>query len=345
MKPWYKSRDDAWFVTLRLPDGTRKQVKLCDGEANEAEAWTQLRHYRTGQVKTPTRLTVAEAFDTFLDWASREKKAATFEHYRYFLQSFADTGVKPKPVSDLIPHHLTKWLQAHGWNSTSRNRAVSCVKRALSWCVQEGLIPDSPLKAVKKDRMLRREKTITPEEHARIDAGVKDQAFRLYLFAMGQTGARSMEVRTVTAADVRDGEWVMRSKDFAVTGKPRHIYLTAEMCTLTAGLCEKYPEGPLFRNTRGLPWTHNAIRIRFRNLRKKLGLPKGIVATAMRHTWVTDALEAGIPIATVSELAGHRSTKMVEQVYSKLSERKSHLRAAAAKAVKRGGETNASSVT
>ena len=286
------------------------------------------------------RLTVAEAFDTFLDWASREKKAATFEHYRYFLQSFADTGVKAKAVSDLIPHHLTKWLQANTWNSTSRNRAVSCVKRALSWCVQEGLMPDHPLRAVKKDRMLRREKTVTPDERAKIDAEVKDQAFRLYLFAMGQTGARSMEVRLVTAADVRDGEWVMKSKDFAVTGKPRHICrLTAEMCitTLTAGLCEKYPDGPLFRNTRGRPWTHNAIRIRFRNLRKKLGLPEvGIVATAMRHTWVTDALEAGIPIATVSELAGHRSTRMVEQVYSKLSERTAPLRAAAAKAVKRG---------
>lgn len=339
MKPWYKSRDDAWFVTLRLPDGTRKQEKLCDGHANEAEAWVQLRRYQTGQVKTAAKLTVAEAFDAFLDWASREKKPATFEHYRYFLQSFADTGVKGRPVSDLIPHHLTKWLQAHSWNSTSRNRAVSCVKRALSWCVQEGLIPDSPLKAVKKDRMLRREKTVTPDERASIDAEVKDQAFRLYLFAMGQTGARSMEVRTVTAADVRDGEWVMKSKDFDRTGKYRHVYLTPEMTQLTQALCEKHPDGPLFRNSRGLPWTHNAIRIRFRNLRKKLGLPKGVVATAMRHTWVTDALEAGIPIATVSELAGHRSTKMVEQVYSKLSERKAHLRAAAEKAVGKGKAT------
>jgi integrase len=345
MKPWYRSRDDAWFVTLRLPDGSRRQQKLCDGGANEAEAWVQLSRYQKGQIKAPARLTVADAFDAFLDWAHREKKSATFEHYRYFLQSFADTGVKQKPVSDLIPHHLTKWLQANDWNSTSRNRAISCVKRALSWCVQEGLIPDSPLKAVRKDRMLRRETTVSPEEAAKINAEVKDQAFRLYLFAMGQTGARSMEVRTVTAADVRDGEWVMKSKDFAVTAKYRHIYLTSKMVVLTTALCEKYPEGPLFRNTRGLPWTHNAIRIRFRNLRRKLGLPKGIVATAMRHTWVTDALEAGIPIATVSELAGHRSTKMVEQVYSKLSERKAHLRAAAQKAVKKAGGNSTPGVT
>lgn len=334
MKPWYKARDDAWFVTLTQPDGKRKQEKLCEGHANEAEAWVQLRRYQLGQVKKATKLTAAEAFDGFLEWAGREKKPATYEHYRFFLQSFIDTGIGHKPVSDLIPHHLTRWLQTHGWNSTSRNRAVSCVKRALNWCMQEGLTPDNPLKAVKKDRMLRREKTVTPEERAAIDAEVKDEALRLYLFAMGQTGARSMEVRSVTAADVKDGEWVMKSKDFDRTSKFRHVYLTAEMVTLTQALVEKYPSGPLFRNSRGRPWTHNAIRIRFRNLRKKLNLPAGVVATAMRHTWVTDALEAGIPIATVSELAGHRSTKMVESVYSKLSERKGHLRAAAEKAVK-----------
>ena len=163
--------------------------------SNEAEAWTQLAATGPDRSKRRRSLTVAEAFDAFLDWASREKKPATFEHYRYFLQSFADTGVKSKPVCRPDPAPPHEWLQANTWNSTSRNRAVSCVKRRFNWCVQEGLIPDSPLKAVKKDRMPRREKTVTPEERAKIDAEVSDQAFRLYLFAMGQTGARSMEVR------------------------------------------------------------------------------------------------------------------------------------------------------
>ena len=132
-----------WHAENRKNSATATQAKPRRG--------SQLRRHQTGQIKTATKLTVAEAFDAFLDWANREKKPATFEHYRYFLQNFADTGVKAKPVSDLIPHHLTKWLQAHGWNSTSRYRAVSCVKRALSWCVQEGLIADHPLKAVRKD--------------------------------------------------------------------------------------------------------------------------------------------------------------------------------------------------
>ena len=210
---------------------------------------------------------------------------------------------------------------------------MSCVKRALNWCVGEGLLQDNPLKAVKKDRMLRREKTTSPEERAAIDAEVKDEAFRLFIFAMGQTGARAMEVRSVTAADCREGEWAFPSKGYAVTGKLRHIYLSKAMEELTRVLCERRPTGPLFLNSRGKPWTHNAIRIRFRNLRKKLGLPAEIVATAFRHSFITDALEAGLPIATVAELAGRADTRMITQVYSKLSERKGHLRAAAERAV------------
>jgi len=298
-----------------------------------------VRSGRCRRRRRSVRQTVAEAFDALLDWAHAGTKPATFDRYRYFLQSFADhEQCKTCKVATLIPNDVIRWLKGKGWNSTSRNPAVSFIKRAFNWCVQEGLLPDNPLKAVRKDRMLRRENTITPEERAKIDAEVKDEAFRLFLFAMGQTGARSMEIRTVTAADCRDGEWVFESKDFAVTGKLRHIYLTREMIDLTKALRMRRPEGPLFLNSKGKPWTHNAIRIRFRNLRKKLGLPKGVVATAMRHTWVTDAPVAGIPIATVSELAGHRSTKMVESVYSKLSERKSHLRAAAEKAVNRNSK-------
>ncbi len=93
-------------------------------------------------------------------------------------------------------------------DSTTRNRAVSCVQRALNWCVAEGLLPGNLLRGVKKDRMLRREKMITSAERAAVDAEVKDEAFPLFLLAMGQIGARSAEVRAITANDVRDEEWV-----------------------------------------------------------------------------------------------------------------------------------------
>ena len=142
-----------------------------------------------------------------------------------------------------------------------------------------------------------------------------------------------MEVRAVTAESVRDAVWVLKSKDYDRTGKLRHIYLTPAMVELTQTLCREHPTGPLFRNTRGEPWTVNAVRIRFRNLRERLKLDPRVCAYAFRHTFVTDALEKGVPIATVAELAGHADTKMVSQVYSHLSQKGEHLRQAMIQAV------------
>jgi hypothetical protein len=83
---------------------------------------------------------------------------------------------------------------------------------------------------------------------------------------------------------------------------------------------ERYPTRPLFRNSRGKPWTRNAIRCRFRNLRAKLPRLKGVVSCTYRHSFVTDAPENGVGVAQVAELLRHTSTHMVMQHYQHLRE-------------------------
>jgi site-specific recombinase XerD len=95
-----------------------------------------------------------------------------------------------------------------------------------------------------------------------------------------------------------------------------------------------HPTGPLFRNSQDNAWTRNAIRIRFRNLRKKLKLD-GVVAYTVRHSYCTDGLERGVPIATMSELLGHSSTRMVSMHYNHLAEKRDHLLDAARQATRR----------
>ena len=99
------------------------------------------------------------------------------------------------------------------------------------------------------------------------------------------------EIRTFTAADLKDCYWELDGKTTCRTGNKRCVYLTPGMIELCRELAEADPTGPLFLNTRGKPWTRNAIRIRFRNLRKRLGLPAGVVAYAFRDSWITDVLE------------------------------------------------------
>ena len=69
-------------------------------------------------------------------------------------------------------------------------------------------------------------------------------------------------------------------------------------------------------------------------MRDKLNLQDGTVAYAYRHTFTTDGLERGVPIAEMAELLGHVDTTMVSDHYAHLRQRKEHMRKAAQKAAK-----------
>jgi integrase len=101
---------------------------------------------------------------------------------------------------------------------------------------------------------------------------------------------------------------------------------------------KRYPRGPLFRNHIDKPWSSNAIRLRWKRLRDKLDLPKGICSYAYRHTFTTEGLERGVPVATMAELLGHQDLGMISRHYGHLAQKSQHLRAAAEQA----GEVRAS---
>jgi integrase len=113
------------------------------------------------------------------------------------------------------------------------------------------------------------------------------------------------------------------------TGEPRYVVLTSEIAAMTRRLIARHPNGPIFRNRRGKKRTRNAVRIRFRNLRKKFPQLKGVVTYSLRGTFATTVLEAGVPEATAAALLGHSNTDTLHRFYSKLSSRVNHLQDAA----------------
>jgi integrase len=336
-KPFYRRFNDSWYVQVGP-----KQIRLARGKGNEAEAYRRYFEVMAGQPtgKMPEPLpdaTVAAICDLFLDWCQKHNAPRTYEWYRDFLQDFCDHLGK-MPVADLKPFHVTRWLDRHpDWRS-ARRCAVVAAKRALNWAVDEGLIAASPVKKLRKPPVRSRERVLTAEERRQIFENYReDDPFRDFLLAMQETGARPGEITTVTGADVdfAAGVWVLRQhKTARKTGKPRVIILTPAMVELTARLAAKHPEGPLFRNEDGNPWTRNAIRCRFRRIRTKLGLGSNLVAYLYRHTFTTDALEHGAGIADVCELLGHTTTDMVMRHYQHLREKREHLRQAAIKATR-----------
>jgi integrase len=287
---------------------------------------------------TTTGLFLSEICDAFFLWAGRWVKAKTVKWYHEIVDRFLARWPR-LTVEALKPFHVTRFLD-HSFEPAqraTRRQALARINRPINWAVEQGLIDFNPLgKKLKLGKMPRRKKILSHEERDILKSNASD-CFQDFLLALSESGARPGEVMRVAAADVdlRNGTWTLdEHKSDKHTDEPRVIYLSPPLLELTRRLCVKHPEGPIFRNTRGLPWTVNATGRQMRRLRRRMKLDEKIVCYASRHTYATEALERGIPPATVAELLGHQDLTMLSEHYAHLGEKKDHLRNAAASAVK-----------
>jgi integrase len=325
--PWFRKQTQCYYVEI-----AGRQVNL--GKDHKAAMRKFHRLMADGtQAIAPATITVATLADLFLEWCKDENTAETYDWYKRFLQEFCELHGS-LDVASLKPFHVNGWVKR--WkNPTTRRCGIVCVKRIVSWGLQEGYLTTDPLRTLKKPAGNRRERILSQDERKKIFGAIRDRAFKMYFFALCESGARPGEVVRVLAENFDGETWIFQKHKTAKrTGKPRVIYLTPPLAKLCKRLAQEHSTGPLFRNSRSDPWTRNAIRIRFRNLRKKLKLV-GVVPYTVRHSYCTDGLERGVPIATMSELLGHSSTRMVSMHYNHLAEKREHLMEAARQATRR----------
>ena len=329
-KPWYRADRDAWFATV-----AGKRHRLADGKSAKKEADRQL-HRLLGAVETASTAVAAGCtlewlVYRFLDHCERSLSKLTLDYYTRHLGSLVAVQGQT-PARDLRPHHVLDWLsQQTGWGPTTQAGAITSVKRLYRWARKVGHLDSDPLAELEKPRPQTRQQILSADQFRVILAGTKDRAWRDFLTALWLTGCRPGEVAAVTAAnvDLARGTWTVTNKTRYKTTPTRTVYLTAELVEICRALVARNPTGPIFRNARGGPWTRNAMACRFARIRQRLGYGPEATAYSFRHLYATDALESGVPIATVSELLGHADTKMVATVYSKLAQRTDHLRSAA----------------
>ena len=121
---------------------------------------------------------------------------------------------------------------------------------------------------------------------------------------------------------------LIRFADGDIPGKQygRDVKLPERDVDILKRLALEHPEGPLFRNEDGQPWTKNALNCRFQRL-KKAKLPFKVNCYAARHSQATDLLENGGSAGAVASLLGHRDPTVVLKFYGKhIDQRPEHLR-------------------
>lgn len=292
-KPYYKESRLTWYAefdrkqySLGPNPPHRPQPKKKNGvwqaPSEIIQAFEQLKlrlHQAVQADEGGPNQPVVEIFDEFLEWCLKHKSPRTYEWYKNHIQSFIKhehdgSAFSTLDIETLKPIHVERWVDSHPtWGASHQRGAKIAVQRAFRWADRMGIITTNPIRYLPKPEQGKREQLIAPEQHELILAHFKDRSFRELLDMAWHTGARPQECNRIEARHVELQNRRIVLPPAEAKGKKRYriIYLNDEALAIVQERLAEHPEGLLFRNLDGAPWTAWAINSRFNRLQLHLG--------------------------------------------------------------------------
>jgi integrase len=264
-KPWFRKARGAWFVTV---EGVQHNLGADKKEA--FERFYQL--MRQPQKRVVSSQSLVAVVDAFLDWVKINRSADTFEWYRYRLQRFCERYPDLR-TTDLKPFHVQQWVDSYpDLGRTSRRNYLRSVKRCCKWAVQQGYLSANPVEHLEVPTADRRERRVTTDEYERLLTLICDESLKDLVITTWETGCRPQESLRVEArhVELEHQRWVFPKSEAKGKRQPRIIYMSDTALEITRRRMQQFPTGVLFRNSKGRPWTPDAVNCAFDRLRVKL---------------------------------------------------------------------------
>lgn len=262
-------------------------------------------------------MTLKELIDQFLrtltvEVSTGQKQPATFQWYKHQLQLLDTIGAT----------HCDEFNAASLAGLKLGYHLVRAVRRLSRWGFEQGHMAADRFAKLKVPRCGQRTRTLTPEEFTRL-LGVSIKPFRAYLHLLAETGARPGELRQLKWDQVKlDTRQIIltkfKAKEWRGDGASvRVIPLTKRAVVLLRWLLRRGSSGYVLTNSRGKPWSKNAVRCQMMRARIRAGLESGdgerVVCYSLRHTRATHLIRNGVDVSTVATILGHTGIDMTRR--------------------------------
>lgn len=291
------------------------------------------------QRETPT---VARAVELYL--AAITVAPRTLATYRQRLERHVVPALGRRLISDvkLADVRALHARITRAGHATDANRSVETLRALYTWARVEwpDLVPTNPARfeGFRKNAETRRTRIITPSERGAILASLSSispsyaNAIRLALV----TGMRPVDLATLRHENITRGvsngrpiwiaHWAARGDAKTKKAGQRRtlnsaaIAIVQEQAAITGGA------GWVFPTERGTQTSANQLARTFRAVRERAELPDDVTLyVAGRHTYVSEAVMAGIPLAVVgadvdNANAVHRYAHLEREVQAGTSE-------------------------
>jgi integrase len=340
----YRRNQTAGTWVLRVADGKGGARTAAIGYADdhdEADGQRFLTYWQAqerakvaaakhGGYRGAEPLTVRAAAEIYLQWLSAKNPRTAADTRgrlnKHFLPRFGN-----RLITSLTKTMLDGWLASMVAKSDdperirrskdSANRVLTMIKAVLNHAMRDpknSLTDDSawrlvkPFPGVSKPRDTR----YTDEEVRRLVATAGDKALADLITGAFLTGARYGEL---AAAQV--SHFDARAKTLRVnigkTGVRTIILQTSAADFLKRIAARRAPDEFLFVQSNGNRWKRSDQTRPLKPALKKASLPLDGSLYALRHTYVSRAIEGGVPLNIIAENCG-TSVRMIEKTYAKI---------------------------
>jgi integrase len=279
----------------------------------------------------PLRTTISDGAKMYQDNLAAENRAArTLTRYRRPLTRFTDfcRTLRVTLLSQVTLLHLDRYrafLKKIPLSQKSIYIELVIIKQLYRWCLSRGLVAQNPIADYKVTKPVTIPKPVPtlPQVSAILQHASDRLASQIMLLVC--TGMRAGELQALRKADVDLNAGFLHVRRQlhgpTKTKTQRVIPIHPSIRPLLVGLLaaddhellltglpsRRYPAG-------GRPINTRKLLERFQAAAARAGLPRFTVH-ALRHTFNTTTLNAGVPLPLVQQWMGHSTRSMTEVYY------------------------------
>jgi integrase len=190
------------------------------------------------------------------------------------------------------------------------NRELSTLKTVFNQAMRNGKAEANPVKGVKPFKENNaRDRVLSPEEYTRLLDACPTHLKPIVKLAY-HSGMRRGEILGLTwgQVDLREGFIKLEGMD-TKTNDPRLVPLNRELIVMFQDMVRGLPMTPIFTyKGRSMTEMHRSFTTACRNAKIEK-----FCFHDLRHTFVTNAFKAGVPIPHIMKITGHRSLSMFQR--------------------------------
>ena len=148
------------------------------------------------------------------------------------------------------------------------------VKRCIKWGQTLGYIDTNPIQHISIPASTPNDVYLTSEQFTQLLSETRDANFRDLLEVTYESGCRPQESLRIEIRhiDLPNQRWVLPRSEAKGKQAPRVVYLSDKAIEITRRLIGDRTAGRLFLNSKGKPWTTNAVNCAFQRIQHRMGM-------------------------------------------------------------------------